>query len=94
MKPRRDLLWRSKSRADKKPPTGDALSGAPSWREPQSDTAFIHTATTPGLILATVDAATGSPGPEPSVTSPDAARPPVLSRDRQRKLGNASSSSL
>ncbi|MEQ2164832.1 hypothetical protein GOODEAATRI_010785, partial [Goodea atripinnis] len=47
-----------------------------------------------GLILATVEAATGSPGPEPRVTLPRVARPLVLSRDLPRKLGKASSSSL
>lgn len=53
-----------------------------------------HLLSDPGLILATVEAATGSPGPEPNVTFPSVARPPVLSRDLQRKLGKASSSNL
>lgn len=53
-----------------------------------------HLISDAGLILATVEAATGSPGPEPNVTFPSVARPLVLSRDLQRKLGKASSSSL
>lgn len=56
--------------------------------------ACTHLLSEPGLILATVEAATGSPGPEPSVTFPSVARPMVLSRDLERKLGKASSSNL
>lgn len=53
-----------------------------------------HLLSDPGLILATVEAATGCPGPEPNVTFPSVAWPLVLSRDLHRKLGKASSSNL
>lgn len=43
--------------------------------------ACSHLLSDPGLILATVEAATGSPGPEPNVTFPRVARPLVLSSD-------------
>ena len=49
----------------------------------------------PALIFATVDAATGKPGPEPNVTFPQGTTGPlVLSRELERKLGSGSSSKL
>lgn len=56
--------------------------------------ACTHLLSEHGLILATVEAATGSPGPEPNVTFPSVARPLLLSRDLERKLGKDSSSNL